>query len=90
MLGCNVRRSKQADLNTHLTLFHIQQIFENVYSKIWGKKPIVVGIITGKKVKLVAKGASARLEQFLILSQCFQKLSATDVSKFVYMRERVK
>ena len=34
---------------------------------------------------IVAKGEIACFEQFLLLSQCFQKLSES-----VYMRERVK
>ena len=29
-------------------------------------------------------------EQFLFKSQCFQKLSAADESKYIYMWERVK
>ena len=45
------------------------------------------GIVTKKNVEnVVAKGKIAYIEQFLLLSGCFQKLSATDVSKW----ERVK
>ena len=43
-----------------------------------------------QKVKnIVAKGEIARFEQFLLLSLCFQKPSATEASESVYMRERV-
>ena len=38
----------------------------------------------------LAKGEIARFEQILLLSQCFQKSSAADVSKCVYRWERVK
>ena len=38
---------------------------------------------------IVAKGEIARFEQFLLLSQCFLKLSAAEASESVYMRERV-
>ena len=37
----------------------------------------------------MAKGEITRFEQFLLLSQCFQKTSASDASESVYMRERV-
>ena len=44
-----------------------------------------------KKVEnIVAKGEIACFEQFFLLSQCFQKLSAAEVSKSLYMWERVK
>ena len=44
-----------------------------------------IGIITEKKLKnIVSKGEIARLEQFLLLSQYFQKLSAADASKCFY------
>ena len=39
---------------------------------------------------IVAKGGIACFEQFLLLSQCFQKSSAADASESVYMWERVK
>ena len=39
------------------------------------------------KFKKLAKGEIARFEQFLLLSQCFQKLSAAEVSESVYMWE---
>ena len=43
-----------------------------------------------KKVeKIMAKGEIARFEQFLLLSQCFQKSSAVDASKCMYRLERV-
>ena len=42
-----------------------------------------------KLENIVAEGEIARFEQFLILSQCFQKSSAADASKCVYMWERV-
>ena len=49
------------------------------------------GIITGKKTEtMLAKGEIARIEQFLLLSQCFQLKSAADASESVCMRERVK
>ena len=38
----------------------------------------------------MAKGEIARFEQFLLLSQCFQKASAAQASESVYMRERDK
>ena len=38
----------------------------------------------------MAKGEIARFEQFLFLSQCFQKSSAADASKGVYSWEKVK
>ena len=38
----------------------------------------------------MAKGEIARFEQFLLLSQCFPKSSAAEVSESVYMRGRVK
>ena len=38
----------------------------------------------------MTKGVIARLKQFLLLSQCFQKSSAADASKCVYRCERVK
>ena len=47
--------------------------FKNVYLKTW-KISIIVGIITGKKI--VAKGEIAHLNQFIPLSQCYQKLFA--------------
>ena len=37
----------------------------------------------------MAKGEIACFEQFLLLSQCFQKSSASEASKSVYMLERV-
>ena len=39
---------------------------------------------------IVAKGEIACFEQFLLLSLCFEKSSAAEASKSVYMRERVK
>ena len=37
-----------------------------------------------KKVKnIMAKGKIASFEQFLLLSRCFQKLSAADASKWL-------
>ena len=42
-----------------------------------------------KDENVVAKGEIARFEQFLLLSQCFQKLSAAVASESVYMKERV-
>ena len=36
----------------------------------------------------MAKGEIAGIEQFLLLSQCFQKTSAADTSKCVYRWER--
>ena len=38
----------------------------------------------------VAKVEIARFEQFLLLSQCFQKLSAADASECIYKWESVK
>ena len=44
-----------------------------------------------KKVEnILAKGEVARFEQFLLLSQCFQKSSAAEASERVFMWERVK
>ena len=45
----------------------------------------------GEKVEnIVTKGEIARVEQFLLLSRCFQKKSsAADASKCVYRFERV-
>ena len=55
--------------------------------KIWKISIIIVGIISEKKLKtLWQKGEIARFEQFLILSQCFQKSSAAD---FIKMRLQV-
>ena len=49
-----------------------------------------VGIITEKKVaNIMARGEIARFEQFLLLSECFQKSSAAESSESVYMWERV-
>ena len=39
---------------------------------------------------MVAKGEIAHYEQFLLLSQCFQKSSAAETSENVYMRQMVK
>ena len=39
---------------------------------------------------IVTKGEIARFEQFLLLSQCFQKLFAAEASEIVCMCERVK
>ena len=39
---------------------------------------------------IVAKGETDRFEQFLLLSQYFQKLSAVEAPESVYMWERVK
>ena len=51
----------------------------------------MLGILTKRKVEnIVAKGEIARFEQFLLLSKCFQKSSAADASKCVYMWERIK
>ena len=47
-------------------------------------------ITTEQVENIVAKGEITRFEQFLHLSQCFQKSSAADASKFVYNLERVK
>ena len=38
----------------------------------------------------MAKGEIAHYEQFLLLSQCFQKSSAEEVSEIDYMMERIK
>ena len=38
---------------------------------------------------IVEKGEIAHDKQFLILSQCFQKLSSAEAPESVYMRERV-
>ena len=38
----------------------------------------------------MVKGEIAGFEQFLPLSQCFQKSSATEASESIYMWERVK
>ena len=38
---------------------------------------------------ILAKGEIARFEEFLILSHCFQILSADEVSKCVYKWERI-
>ena len=42
-----------------------------------------------KVENIVAKGEIACFEQFLLLSLCFQKADAAEVSESVYMRERV-
>ena len=39
---------------------------------------------------IMGKGEIARCEQFLLLPQCFQKLSVVDASKRVSMKKRVK
>ena len=39
---------------------------------------------------IASRGEIACFEQFLLLSQCFQKISAAEMSESVYMRERVK
>ena len=39
---------------------------------------------------MVTKGEIACFEQFSLLSPCFQKTSAAEVSESVYIRERVK
>ena len=36
-----------------------------------------------------AKGEIAHYEQFILLSQCFQKLAEAHTSKFVCIRERI-
>ena len=38
---------------------------------------------------IVAKGEINRFEQFLLMSQCFQKPSAAEASEIVYMRVMV-
>ena len=39
---------------------------------------------------VVAKGEFDHHEQYLLLQQCFQKLSAAEASESICMRERVK
>ena len=46
--------------------------------------------ISDRLEKIVGKGEIARYEQFLLLPQCFQKLSAHDASKWVSVEQRVK
>ena len=46
-------------------------------------------IFTEKVENIVAKGEIAHFMQFLLLSQCFQKLSASEASESVYKWERV-
>ena len=44
-----------------------------------------------KKVEnIVVKGEIARFEQYFLLSQCIQKLSAAEASESAYIWERVK
>ena len=44
-----------------------------------------MNVILLKEVEnIVAKGEIARLEQFLLLTECFQKSSAADASGSVY------
>ena len=43
-----------------------------------------------KKIEnIVAKGEIGNFEQFLLLTQCFQKSSAAEASETIYMWERV-
>ena len=44
------------------------------------------GVTTDKVENIVA---NEEFEQFLLLSQCFQKTSAADASESVFMREKV-
>ena len=44
--------------------------------------------LQNKIENIVAKGEIACFEQFLLLLQFFQKSSAADALKYVYMRER--
>ena len=54
------------------------------------KFSIIVGIIIEYSWKCCGRGEIGRFEQFLLLSQCFQKSFAADASKCVYRCERVK
>ena len=40
--------------------------------------------------KIVGNGEIAHYKQFLLLPQCFQKLSVVDASKWLSMEEKVK
>ena len=71
-----------SDYSTHFPTYNKSAAddFKNVYSKIW-KISIIVGLITNKKIEnFVSKGEIARFEQFLLLSQYFQKSSAAYAS----------
>ena len=48
------------------------------------------GTITETIENIAAKGEFAGFNQFLLLSQCFQKLSAAEELESVYMWERIK
>ena len=48
------------------------------------------GILLVKVENSLTKGEIARYEQFLLLSECFQKASASEVSENVFMWEKVK
>ena len=69
---------------------NLQQTTLNMSSKRYGKSRLIVGLVLKKVENILAKGEIARLEQFLLLSRCFQKSSAADASKCVYMWEGVK
>ena len=76
-----------------LTLSHIQHICSWWLWKLFETWKISrnEGIITEKKVEnIVSKRGNACFEQFLLLSQCFQKLYAADASKCVFRWERVE
>ena len=60
----------------------------NIWTKTQ-KISLTEGIITEKVKNIVVKGDIAHLEQFLLLSQCFQKSSAAETSESVYLWERV-
>ena len=52
-----------------------------MFSQKYRKISIIEGIITENKYEnIVAKGEIARFEQYLLLSQYFQKSSAADAS----------
>ena len=76
-----------------LTLSNIQQICSR-----WHSKHPVKNMETldkwktnyWKMLNIVVKGEITCFEQFLLLPQCFQKSSATEVSESVWMWERVK
>ena len=77
-----------------LFLYHIQaNLHADDFRNIWTKTQKISlneSTFTEKSKKsIVEKGKIARFEQFLLLSQCFQKSSAAEASESVYMRESV-
>ena len=76
-----------------LSLYHIvttlQQTTLKTYRIFFLKLPLNDSTIIEQIENMMTKGEIARFEQFLLLSQFFQKSSAIDSSKSVDMRKRV-